>query len=34
LGHGRRLEDMHCLAAAALLEELRPWPKLAPMAAA
>jgi Asp-tRNA(Asn)/Glu-tRNA(Gln) amidotransferase A subunit family amidase len=29
----RRHEDVHCLAAAALLEQLRPWPKLAPMAA-
>jgi aspartyl-tRNA(Asn)/glutamyl-tRNA(Gln) amidotransferase subunit A len=29
----RRHDDIHCLAAAALLEQLRPWPKLAPMAA-
>jgi aspartyl-tRNA(Asn)/glutamyl-tRNA(Gln) amidotransferase subunit A len=28
----RRHEDLHCLAAAALLEEQRPWPKLAPLA--
>ena len=28
----RRHEDVHCLAAAALLEEQRPWPKLAPLA--
>lgn len=28
----RRLEDVHCLAAAALLEQTRPWPKLAPLA--
>jgi aspartyl-tRNA(Asn)/glutamyl-tRNA(Gln) amidotransferase subunit A len=28
----RRHDDVHCLAAAALLEELRPWPKLAPLA--
>jgi len=28
----RRHEDVHCLAAAALLEQVRPWPKLAPIA--
>jgi aspartyl-tRNA(Asn)/glutamyl-tRNA(Gln) amidotransferase subunit A len=28
----RRHDDMHCLAAAALLEQLRPWPKFAPLA--
>jgi aspartyl-tRNA(Asn)/glutamyl-tRNA(Gln) amidotransferase subunit A len=28
----RRHDDVHCLAAAALLEQLRPWPKLAPFA--
>jgi aspartyl-tRNA(Asn)/glutamyl-tRNA(Gln) amidotransferase subunit A len=30
----RRHEDVHCLAAAALLEQVRPWPKLAPLAGA
>jgi aspartyl-tRNA(Asn)/glutamyl-tRNA(Gln) amidotransferase subunit A len=30
----RRHEDIHCLAAAALLEQIRPWPKLAPLASA
>jgi aspartyl-tRNA(Asn)/glutamyl-tRNA(Gln) amidotransferase subunit A len=30
----RRHDDVHCLAAAALLEQLRPWPKLAPLATA
>jgi aspartyl-tRNA(Asn)/glutamyl-tRNA(Gln) amidotransferase subunit A len=30
----RRHDDVHCLAAAALLEQLRPWPKLAPLASA
>ncbi len=28
----RRHDDVHCLAAAALVEQIRPWPKLAPMA--
>jgi aspartyl-tRNA(Asn)/glutamyl-tRNA(Gln) amidotransferase subunit A len=28
----RRHDDLRCLAAAAVLEELRPWPKLAPFA--
>jgi len=28
----RRHEDLHCMAAAALLEQQRPWPKLAPFA--
>jgi aspartyl-tRNA(Asn)/glutamyl-tRNA(Gln) amidotransferase subunit A len=28
----RRLEDEHCIAAGALLEAVRPWPKLAPNA--
>ena len=28
----RRHEDLACLAAAAVLEEVRPWPKLAPLA--
>jgi len=28
----RRHEDVHCLAAAAVLEQTRPWPKLAPLA--
>jgi aspartyl-tRNA(Asn)/glutamyl-tRNA(Gln) amidotransferase subunit A len=27
----RRHEDLHCLAAAAVLEDARPWPKLAPL---
>jgi aspartyl-tRNA(Asn)/glutamyl-tRNA(Gln) amidotransferase subunit A len=30
----RRHEDEHCLAAAALLERVRPWPRHAPIAAA
>lgn len=30
----RRHDDVHCLAAAALVEQIRPWPKLAPMATA
>jgi aspartyl-tRNA(Asn)/glutamyl-tRNA(Gln) amidotransferase subunit A len=30
----RRHEDVHCLAAAALVEQRRPWPKLAPLAGA
>ena len=30
----RRHDDVHCLAAAALLEQQRPWPKLAPLASA
>lgn len=30
----RRHDDVHCLAAAALLEQIRPWPKLAPLATA
>jgi len=30
----RRHDDVHCLAAAALLEQTRPWPKLAPSATA
>jgi aspartyl-tRNA(Asn)/glutamyl-tRNA(Gln) amidotransferase subunit A len=29
----RRHDDLRCLAAAALLEQARPWPKLAPLAA-
>ena len=29
---GRRHDDLLCLAAAALLEQIRPWPKLAPLA--
>jgi aspartyl-tRNA(Asn)/glutamyl-tRNA(Gln) amidotransferase subunit A len=30
----RRHEDVHCLAAGALLEQVRPWPKLAPLGSA
>ncbi|MEX2268815.1 MAG: amidase [Acidimicrobiia bacterium] len=30
----RRFDDVHCLAAAALVEQQRPWPKLAPLATA
>jgi aspartyl-tRNA(Asn)/glutamyl-tRNA(Gln) amidotransferase subunit A len=29
---GPRHADLHCLAAAAVLEQIQPWPKLAPMA--